>query len=180
MPEETQPTQQPQVTTGTQLHNWKKVSLTVLIILVVSGLIVAAYWFLVLNKNSDNPVLKVPVQVDTTKTSTESAKKNGNDVVRDDVWEALEQQPKVTVTINLNAPPIPTDKDEFPEYEKEIKIIQDRVLVLLKDEDFDLIYQWEIIPGFVGQITKNGLEDLKNSEDVASVILDRPSRIQLY
>ena len=70
MPEEPQPTPQPQVTTGTQTHDWKKVSLTILIILVVAGLIVAAYWFLVLNKSFDNPVLKVPVQKVNTKTST--------------------------------------------------------------------------------------------------------------
>ena len=54
MPEESpQPAPQPQVTTGTKSLDWKKVSLTILVILVVTVLIVAAYWFLVLNKSSE-------------------------------------------------------------------------------------------------------------------------------
>ena len=70
MPEEAQPAPQPQVTTGTQKHDWKKVGLTILIILVVAGLIVGAYWFLVLNKSSDNSDLTGPVPKVTTKTAT--------------------------------------------------------------------------------------------------------------
>ena len=74
MPEEaSQPAPQPQVTVGTKSHDWKKVGLTVLIILVVAGLIVAAYWFLVLNKGSEDSDLTGPVPQVTTKTSTESA-----------------------------------------------------------------------------------------------------------
>lgn len=52
----------------------KKVSLTILIILVVAGLIVAAYWFLVLNKSSENSDLTGPVPKVTTKVATESSK----------------------------------------------------------------------------------------------------------
>lgn len=75
MPKEAQtPAPLPQVTTGTQTHDWKKVSLTLLIILVVSGLLVAGYWFLVLNKSSDNSDLTGPVPKVTTKPATESAK----------------------------------------------------------------------------------------------------------
>ena len=73
MPEAPQPVPQPEVTTGTQPHNWKKVGLTVLIILVVSGLIVTAYWFLVLNKSSDNSDLTGPVPKTNISTSTPSA-----------------------------------------------------------------------------------------------------------
>ena len=75
MPEEAQqPAPQPQVTVGTKSRDWKKVSLTVLSILIVAGIIVAAYWFLVLNKASENSDLTGPVPKVTTKTSTESAK----------------------------------------------------------------------------------------------------------
>lgn len=74
MPEAQAPAPQPQVTVGTKSHDWKKVSLTILIILVVAGLIVAAYWFLVLNKSSDNSDLLGPVPKVTTPKATESAK----------------------------------------------------------------------------------------------------------
>jgi len=54
--------------------------LTVFIILVVAGLIVAAYWFLVLNKSSNNSDITTPVpkpQVNTaTPSSTPSAEKD--------------------------------------------------------------------------------------------------------
>ena len=64
---------QPQVAT-TKSHDWKKVILTILVILVASGLVVAAYWLLVLNKSSNDSDLTGPVPKVTTKTSTESAK----------------------------------------------------------------------------------------------------------
>lgn len=69
MPEDQQPAPQPQAVTTPKSHDWKKVGLTVLIILVVSGLLVAAYWFLVLNKSSDNSDLTGPVPKVTTKTA---------------------------------------------------------------------------------------------------------------
>ena len=102
----------PQETTqAPKSHDWIKTSLTVLIILVVGGLAVAAYWNFFIHKSSTIPVLNAPVQTET-KTATESA------VVKDDVWKSFEQQSKVSVTISLNAPPIPTNKDKFTEYKK--------------------------------------------------------------
>lgn len=93
MPEEVQPTApQLQVTTGTKPHDWKKVSLTILVILVVAGLIVAAYWVLVLNKSSDNSDLLGPVPKVTTKTSTESAKEATESAEKDETasWKTYE------------------------------------------------------------------------------------------
>ena len=74
MPESIQPpAPQPQVTVGTKSHDWKKVGLTILIILVVSGLLAATYWFLVLNKSSDDSDLTGPVPKPQVSTSTPSA-----------------------------------------------------------------------------------------------------------
>jgi hypothetical protein len=66
---------QSQVTTP-QGTNWKKVLLTIVFILVVSGIIAGVYWYFILNKSSDNSDLTGPVPKVTTKTSTESAKKD--------------------------------------------------------------------------------------------------------
>ena len=64
---------QPQVATTPKSTNWKKIGLTVLIILVVTGLIAGVYWFFILDKSSDTSDLTGPVPKVTTKTSTESA-----------------------------------------------------------------------------------------------------------
>ena len=69
MPEEIP---QVQVTTSNKT-SWKKISLTVLIIIVVSGLIVGAYWFFVLNKDSDTSDLTGPVPKPNVPVTTESA-----------------------------------------------------------------------------------------------------------
>ncbi len=80
-----QPNPQPQVATAApNQHNWKKVGLTVLVILVVSGLIVAAYWFLVLNKSSEDSDLTGPVPKVTTKQATESAKEATSSAEKDE------------------------------------------------------------------------------------------------
>lgn len=70
----TKPTQ-PQVTTNPKSINWKKIGLTVLIILVVTGLISGVYWFFILNKNTEvstDPIVPKP----STQTATESAKES--------------------------------------------------------------------------------------------------------
>ena len=69
MPEDTP---QVQVTTSNKT-SWRKISLTVLIIIVVSGLIVGVYWFFVLNKDSDTSDLTGPVPKPQIQTSTPSA-----------------------------------------------------------------------------------------------------------
>lgn len=85
MPEPVQqPTPQPQVTTTPKSHDWKKVGLTVLVILVVTGLITGAYWFLVLGKSSADSDLTGPVPKVTTKTSTESAKESTSSAEKDE------------------------------------------------------------------------------------------------
>lgn len=89
MPEEVQqPTPQPQVTTS-QVTNWKKIGLTVLIILVVTGLIGGAYWYYVSNKSSDDSDLTGLVPKVTTRTSTESAKEATKSTEKDKTagWE---------------------------------------------------------------------------------------------
>ncbi|MCH8821244.1 hypothetical protein IID23_01850 [Patescibacteria group bacterium] len=63
---------QVQVTTSNKT-SWKKIILTVLIIIVVSGLIVGAYWFFVLNKDSDTSDLTGPVPKPNVPTATKSA-----------------------------------------------------------------------------------------------------------
>jgi len=68
-----QSTPQPQVASTPQFTNWKKIGLTVLIIIVVTGLIAGAYWFFVLNKNSDDSDLTGPVPKPQITTSTPSA-----------------------------------------------------------------------------------------------------------
>ena len=93
MPEEVQqPAPQPQVTTTVpKSHDWKKVGLTILIILVVAGLIVAAYWFLILNKSSEDSDLTGPVPKVTTKTSTESEKEATESAEKDETadWKTF-------------------------------------------------------------------------------------------
>ena len=74
MPEQVQqPTPQPQVSSKPQSTNWKKIGLTVLIIVVVAGLIAGVYWFFVLNKSSDISDLTGPVPKPQVTTSTPSA-----------------------------------------------------------------------------------------------------------
>lgn len=63
---------QPQVT-ASQGTNWKKIALTVLIIIVVIGLISGVYWFFFLNKSSDISDLTGPVPKPQVTTSTPSA-----------------------------------------------------------------------------------------------------------
>ena len=73
MPESVQqPAPQPQVTTS-QGINWKRIGLTVLIIIVVTGLIAGVYWFFVLNKSSDVSDLTEPVLKPNVTASTPSA-----------------------------------------------------------------------------------------------------------
>ena len=72
MPEQVQqPTSLPQDTS--QKTSWKKIIFTVLIILVVTGLIAGAYWFFVLNKNSETSDLTGPVPKPVVPTATPSA-----------------------------------------------------------------------------------------------------------
>ena len=77
MPEQVQqPTPQSQGATTPKSTNWKKIILTVLIISVVTGVIIGAYWFFVLNKSSDVSDLTGPVPKPQVSTSTPSAKKD--------------------------------------------------------------------------------------------------------
>ena len=64
---------QPQVATTPKPTNWKKIGLTVLIILVVTGLIAGVYWFFILDKSSDTSDLTGPVPKPQVTTSTPSA-----------------------------------------------------------------------------------------------------------
>ena len=70
--QESQPSQ-PQVTTTTKSTNWKKVSLTIVFIVVCVSIIAGIYWFFVLSKSSGASDLTGPVPKVTTKTATESA-----------------------------------------------------------------------------------------------------------
>lgn len=63
---------QVQVTT-TNKTSWEKIGLTVLIILVVTGLIAGVYWFFILDKSSDNSDLTGPVPKPNVPTATPSA-----------------------------------------------------------------------------------------------------------
>lgn len=63
---------QPQVTLSNKT-SWKKIGLTVIIILVVTGLIAGAYWFFIMNKESDTSDLTGPVPNPQVSTSTPSA-----------------------------------------------------------------------------------------------------------
>ena len=81
--QESQPTQT-QVTTTSKSLNWKKIILTVVIILVVTGLIAGVYWFFVLSKTSGDSDLTGPVPKVTTKTSTESAKESTASAEKDE------------------------------------------------------------------------------------------------
>ncbi|MCH8821249.1 hypothetical protein IID23_01875 [Patescibacteria group bacterium] len=73
MPEEIQQSvPQPQVTTSNKT-SWKKIGLTVIIILVATGLIAGVYWFFVLNKSSDTSDLTGPVPKPNVTTATPSA-----------------------------------------------------------------------------------------------------------
>lgn len=72
MPEDQKVVPQAQVTTSKKI-SWLKIGLTVLIILVVTGLITGAYWFFVLNKGSDTSDLTGPVPKPKVNTSTPSA-----------------------------------------------------------------------------------------------------------
>ena len=65
---------QPQVATTTKSTNWKKISLTIVFIIVCVSIIAGIYWFMVVNKDFDDSDLTGPVPKVTTKTSTESAK----------------------------------------------------------------------------------------------------------
>ena len=80
--QESQPTQT-QVTTTSKSLNWKKIGLTVLIILVVTGLISGVYWVFVLNKDTEvstDPIVPKP----STQTATESAKETTPSAEKDE------------------------------------------------------------------------------------------------
>jgi len=66
-----QPATQPQVIP--QKTSWKKIGLTVLIILVVTGLIAGVYWYYLQNKESDTSDLTGPVPKPQVSTSIPSA-----------------------------------------------------------------------------------------------------------
>ena len=95
MPESVeQPVQQPQVTSTTKSTNWKKVLLTIVFIVGVVAVISGIYWFLVVNKGSDNSDLTGPVPKVTTKTSTESAKDSTPSAEKDETadWNVYKDE----------------------------------------------------------------------------------------
>lgn len=155
--------------------SWPKVIWTTLTIAVVAGLIGGGlFWYFYVRETTESTSTTV------NKQASPSANKNdSSNVVRDEVWKALEQQQKVSVIISLYMPESPENKNDLETYKREIKIIQDRVLSLLAPEDFDLVYQYEAIPGLAGQITKKGLEAIKDSKDVISVGLNIAVKISL-
>lgn len=181
-----QPTQenQPIQTQGQSKGvSWGKIIITVLIIAAVLAVLIGIYWLLVLNKE-DVKVGPIKVSTQSSKQATSSSESktedqtDANKVVKEEVSEALKQQQKVSVIINLTAPQPPQDGNEFDEYKNEIKVIQDSVLALLAPEDFELGYQWEALPGLSGRISKKGLEAIKDSKDVVSVVLDKAVKIE--
>ncbi len=90
---------QPQVTTTPKPHNWKKVILTVVFIVGVVAVVSGIYWFMVVNKTSDNSDLTGPVPKVTTKTSTESAKKSTPSAEKDETvdWKTFTyENPKIS------------------------------------------------------------------------------------
>lgn len=71
MPEDSPP--QPQ-TTQPKKVNWKKVAFTVVFIVVAAGVIIAIYWFLILNKPKPTNIEPIKVSTPSAKVATPSAK----------------------------------------------------------------------------------------------------------
>ena len=127
---EPQPTPQPQVTTGTKPHDWKKVGLTVLIIIVVTGLIIVAYWFLVLNKTSEVSDLTGPVPKVTTKTATESAKESTPSAEKDETadWKSYNS---TQLGFSIKHP------NEFPFVKEQLSILGGQIPSVLFSNNSD-------------------------------------------
>lgn len=115
----TEDTPQVQVTTSNKT-SWKKIGLTVLVIIVVSGLIVGAYWFFVLNKDSDTSDLTRPVPKPNVPTATPSATPSAQKDETTD-WKVFTGgiklragDPTKTIEISLKYPPgYKVSEDEY-------------------------------------------------------------------
>jgi cytoskeletal protein RodZ len=94
MPEAQQPAPQPQVATPQQKHNWKKVWLTILLIVGVVVVISGIYWFFILGKTSEDSDLTGPVPKVTTPKATESAKEATPSAEKDETadWKTFKNE----------------------------------------------------------------------------------------
>ena len=146
MPEEIP---QVQVTTSNKT-SWKKIGLTILIILVVTGLIAGVYWFFVLPGKTDVSDLTGPVPKPNVTTSTPSATSStqkddsANWKVYSDTRLKFQIKHPSTWTVSVN--------DQESSSSKEPGVIQ-RTVTLKKGQEHIKIYEGGAF-GFGGEVPK--------------------------
>lgn len=94
----------------------------------------------------------------------------------DSVVTALASAATVRVVIALQSPRVGIYLDD---QKQAIKQTQNTVLDSLPAEDFQLIYQYETVPGLVAEISPQGLDALLAQPEVSAISLDQPVQVAL-
>ena len=68
----------------------------------------------------------------------------------------------------------PTSRGGIWAQSLQIAKTQSAVLQSVSGEDFELVHQYQTVPGLVGTVTAEGLKNLQNNADVRAVALDMP------
>ncbi|MBN1218211.1 MAG: S8 family serine peptidase [Anaerolineae bacterium] len=89
-----------------------------------------------------------------------------------DIASALATEETVRVVVSLRTPAVGLQAQA-------VTLSQNEVLDALPVEDFQLIQQYEVLPGLAGQVTAQGLAMLLNQPEVEAVALDLPVQVAL-
>jgi parallel beta-helix repeat protein len=90
--------------------------------------------------------------------------------VESEILEKLTEKNEVTVIVKLNDIDLPYK--DLPELRNKIKKNQDDALSIL-DDDFKILYRYEVLNAFAGSINSKGLEKLRDNPLVEMVYIDR-------
>ena len=88
-----------------------------------------------------------------------------------DLRQSLEATGEARVIVILRAP---TASGGIWAQSLQIAKTQSAVLQSVSDENFELVHQYQIVPGMVGTVTAEGLDTLQRNPDVRAVALDMP------
>lgn len=93
-----------------------------------------------------------------------------------EVAEALATDSQVRVIVALQPPAAGGD---MAVQQDEVERAQEQVDQALTEEEFKVIQTFETLPGLVGEVTQEGLQELLSQPEVAAVALDLPVEIAL-
>jgi subtilisin family serine protease len=101
-------------------------------------------------------------------------------VIQPEVLAALQSAPDVAVIIHLTSPPLPPPgKVTVSVVQAETASRQTAILADLTSTDFDLTYQYSVMPALAGRITMSGVQKLDGRPDVLMVSLDGQAFVSL-